>query len=201
MPASVSKTCLVRFDNNKYSVTASAVRAACRGSPLRRPHCIDPPGRTHRCRACSLVRSRRYRLRSPALRAGAGSQTRCLAQPAPPSRTGCCQRRSNVLRRKLAGADDGNRQMVDILNAVLTRQLASSRSSLRRGDQPFSVHSADVVMLNILARQRDPAPPANIPTTPGCADIAPCPDRRLCPLRQSRKRSSDGTHSTVRPHG
>ena len=25
MPASVSKTCLVRFDNNKYSVTASAV--------------------------------------------------------------------------------------------------------------------------------------------------------------------------------
>ena len=25
MPASVSKTCLVRFDNNKYSVAASAV--------------------------------------------------------------------------------------------------------------------------------------------------------------------------------
>jgi hypothetical protein len=25
VPASVSKTCLVRFDNNKYSVTASAV--------------------------------------------------------------------------------------------------------------------------------------------------------------------------------
>ena len=26
MPASISKTCLVRFDNNKYSVPASAVR-------------------------------------------------------------------------------------------------------------------------------------------------------------------------------
>jgi hypothetical protein len=27
VPASVSKTCLVRFDNNKYSVTASAAGA------------------------------------------------------------------------------------------------------------------------------------------------------------------------------
>jgi len=78
VPASVSKTCLVRFDNNKFG-HGQRCRAACRGSRLRRPHC-DPPGRAHRCRACSLVRPRRYRLRSLALRAGAGSQTRRLAQ-------------------------------------------------------------------------------------------------------------------------
>ena len=66
------------------------------------------------------------------------------------------------VRRKLAGAPDGNRQMVDILNAVLTDSLpaveAAGAEALSHG-----VHSADVV-LNILARQRDPTPPANILT-------------------------------------
>ena len=71
------------------------------------------------------------------------------------------------IRRKLAGADDSNRQMVDILNAVLTDGLltdglpaveAACAEAVAHG-----VHSADVV-LNILARQRDPAPPANILT-------------------------------------
>ena len=66
------------------------------------------------------------------------------------------------IRRKLASIDDGNRQMVDILNAVLTDGLpaveAACADALAHG-----VHSADVV-LNILARQREPAPPANIMT-------------------------------------
>ena len=66
------------------------------------------------------------------------------------------------VRRKLAGADDGNRQMVDILTAVLTDGLpaveTASAEAIAHG-----VHSADVV-LNILARQRDPGPPATILT-------------------------------------
>ena len=66
------------------------------------------------------------------------------------------------VRRKLAGADDGNRQMVDILTAVLTDGLpaveAACAEAIAQG-----VHSADVV-LNILARQRDPGPPATILT-------------------------------------
>ena len=49
--------------------------------------------------------------------------------------------------RKLAGAADGNRQMVDILTAVLTDGLPAARAeAIGQG-----VHSADVV-LNILAR-------------------------------------------------
>jgi len=134
-------------------------RAACRGSRLRRPHC-DPPGRTHRCRA---ARSSAAAIPSTilALRAGAGSQTRCLAQrrslkdwvlPAAIER----------VRRKLASADDGNRQMVDILNAVLTDGLPAVEAACAEAIA-HGVHSADVV-LNILARQRDPAPPANILT-------------------------------------
>ena len=66
------------------------------------------------------------------------------------------------VRRKLAGADDGNRQMVDILTTVLTDGLpaveAACAEAIAQG-----VHSADVV-LNILARQRDPGPPATIIT-------------------------------------
>jgi hypothetical protein len=66
------------------------------------------------------------------------------------------------VRRKLAGADDGNRQMVDILKAVLTDGLSAVEAA-RAEAITHGVHSADVV-LNILARQRDPAPPANILT-------------------------------------
>ena len=66
------------------------------------------------------------------------------------------------VRRKLAGADDGNRQMVDILTGYSTDGLpaveAACAEAITQG-----VHSADVV-LNILARQRDPGPPATILT-------------------------------------
>ena len=66
------------------------------------------------------------------------------------------------IRRKLAGADDGNRQMVDILTAVLADGLpaveAACAEALAEG-----VHSADVI-LNILARQRDPLAPITILT-------------------------------------
>jgi hypothetical protein len=40
------------------------------------------------------------------------------------------------VRRKLAGATDGNRQMVDILTRGALRRTAGGRSRLRRGDRP-----------------------------------------------------------------
>jgi hypothetical protein len=65
------------------------------------------------------------------------------------------------VRRKLASADHGNRQMVDILAEAIAQ----------------GVHSADVV-LNILARQRDPGPPSTIFTPAGLtlrhAPVADC---------------------------
>ena len=66
------------------------------------------------------------------------------------------------VRRRLGAAEDGERQMVDILTAVLTDGLgaveAACAEALREG-----VHSADVV-LNILARRRDPVAPITILT-------------------------------------
>ena len=40
------------------------------------------------------------------------------------------------VRRKLADADDGDRQMVDVLTAVLTDGLPAVEAALRRGHQP-----------------------------------------------------------------
>ena len=57
------------------------------------------------------------------------------------------------IRRKLASTDGGNRQMVDILNAVLTDGLPAVEAACAEA-LSHSVHAADVV-LNILARRRD----------------------------------------------
>jgi len=66
------------------------------------------------------------------------------------------------IRRKLERVPGGDRQMVEILAALPTDGVeaveAACAEALGQG-----VHSADVV-LNILARRRDPEPPAPIAT-------------------------------------
>jgi hypothetical protein len=66
------------------------------------------------------------------------------------------------IRRKLKGSDDGDRQMVKVLSAVLTDGLSAVEAACAEA-LAGGVHSADVV-LNILARQRDPGPSATILT-------------------------------------
>ncbi len=160
VPVSVSKTCLVRFDNNKYSVAASAVgrpveiRAYADRIELRQEGRLV--GEHARCfgRDQTVFDPWHYvpvLARKPgALRNGAPFKDWVL--PAGLER----------IRRKLAGAADGDRQMVKILTAVLSDGLvaveAACLAALREG-----VHSADVV-INILARQREPDPPTTIVT-------------------------------------
>ena len=66
--------------------------------------------------------------------------------------------------------------MVDILGAVLTDGLAAVEAACAEA-LADGVHSADVV-LNILARSRDPGPPATIMTPDAlrlaCEPIADC---------------------------
>ena len=66
------------------------------------------------------------------------------------------------VRRRLTGSADGDRQMVRVLVSVLSDGLpaveAACQAALDEG-----VHSADVI-LNILARQREPAAPVTIMT-------------------------------------
>ena len=160
VPAAVSKTCLVRFDNNKYSVAASAVgrpveiHAYADRIVIRQDGRIVAEHRRSFGRGETTYNPWHYvpvLARKPgALRNGAPFKDWVL--PAAMER----------VRRKLASADDGNRQMVDILAAVLADGLAAVEAACTEA-LAHGVHSADVV-LNILARQRDPTPPATILT-------------------------------------
>ena len=75
VPASVSKTCLVRFDNNKYSVTASAVGRPVEVHAYADRIVIRQDGRIVAEHARSFGRGD-----TVYDRAGAGAQTRRLAQ-------------------------------------------------------------------------------------------------------------------------
>jgi hypothetical protein len=160
--ASVSKTCLVRFDNNKYSVAAHAVgrpveiRAYAERVELRQDGVVVGQHARSFERDQTLFDPWHYvpvlAGKPGALRNGAPFKDWLL----PPS--------LERIRRKLAGSDDGDWQMVTILTAILSDGLAAVEAAyaevVREG-----VHSADIIA-NILARQREPAMPVTIMTTP-----------------------------------
>ena len=160
LPASVSKTCLVRFDNNKYSVNASAVGRPVEIQAYADRIVIRQDGRTvaeharHYGRGETIYDPWHYvpvLARKPgALRNGAPFKDWVLP--------GALER----VRRKLAGSDDGDRQMVAILAAVLTDGLPAVEAACAQATAE-GVHSSDVI-INILARQRDPGPAATILT-------------------------------------
>lgn len=151
----MSKTCTVRFDNNKYSVLATAV-----GRPIE----VHAHAERIVIRQDGVIVGEHARAfgwgqtvydpwhyvpvlaRKPgALRNGAPFRDWVL----PPAIA--------AIRRKLKGSDDGDRQMVQILSCVLNDGLQAVEAACREAaDQ--GVHSAPVV-INILARRRDPAPP------------------------------------------
>jgi transposase len=160
LPASVSKTCLVRFDNNKYSVNASAVGRPVEIHAYADRIVVRQDGRAvaeharHHGRGETIYDAWHYvpvLARKPgALRNGAPFKDWVL--PAALER----------VRRKLAGSDDGDRQMVAILATVLTDGLPAVEAACAQAISE-GVHSSDVI-INILARQRDPGPAATILT-------------------------------------
>src|SRR3954469_10182796 len=170
VPASVSKTCLVQFDKNKYSVSARAVgrpveiRAYADRIELRQDGRVV--GDHCRCfgRDRTVFDPWHYvpvLARKPgALRNGAPFKDWVL--PAALER----------VHRKLITVRDGDRQMVAILTAVLSDGLpaveGACQEALREG-----VHSADVI-INILARRREPEPPDTI-TTPDALRLRHAP--------------------------
>src|SRR3984885_9457569 len=188
LPASVSKTCLVRFDNNKYSVNASAVGRPVEIHAYADRIVIRQDGRAvaeharHHGRGETIYDPWHYvpvLARKPgALRNGAPFRDWVL--PAALER----------VRRKLAGSDDGDRQMVAILATVLTDGLPAVEAACAQA-MSEGVHSSDVV-LNILARRRNPDPPPTIFTPAALtlrhAPIADC--ARYDNLRRIRAESA-----------
>ena len=160
VPAAVSKTCLVRFDSNKYSVSASAVGRPVEIRAYAERIQIRQDGRVVGEHARALGRGKTVYdpwhyvpvlARKPgALRNGA--PFRDWELPAALER----------VRRKLRGVVDGDRQMVEILGAVLGDGLPAVEAACAEA-LADGVHSADVI-LNILARRREPPPPDTIMT-------------------------------------
>ncbi len=160
LPASVSKTCLVRFDNNKYSVNASAVGRPVEIHAYADRLTIRQDGRVVADHPRSFGRGEAIYdpwhyvpvlARKPgALRNGA------------PFKDWVLPTALERVRRKLTGSNDGDRQMVAILAAVLTDGLPAVEAACAQA-MTDGVHSSDVI-INILARRRDPAPAVTVLT-------------------------------------
>jgi hypothetical protein len=150
----------VRFDNNKYSVNASAVGRpvdihAYADRVVIRQDGLVVPEHTRRYGRGETIYDPWHDVPVLARKPGAlrnGAPFKDWVLPAALER----------VRRKLAGSDDGDRQMVTILACVLTDGLPAVEAACAQAVSE-SVHSADVV-INILARRRDPGPTATILT-------------------------------------
>lgn len=185
LPASVSKTCLVRFDNNKYSVNASAIgrpveiHAYADRIVIRQDGRIVGEHRRSYSRGETVYDPWHYvpvLARKPgALRNGAPFRDWVL--PAALER----------VRRRLAGSDDGDRQMVAILAAVLTDGLPAVEAACAHA-MSEGVHSSDVI-INILTRHRDPGPAATI-LTPAALTLRLTPAANCARYDQLRSRSA-----------
>lgn len=184
--ATVSKTCLVRFDHNRYSVQARAVGRPVEVYAYAERIVIRQDGEVVGAHERRFGRGQTaydpwhyvpVLARKPgALRNGAPFRDWVL-----PGALGQVQAR---LRR----VADGDRQMVTILSAVLTDGLEAVEAACTEALAAKLAH-ADVV-LNILARRREPEPPPAI-TTPAALRLtrAPLAD---CARYDRLRRAHDG---------
>ncbi len=192
VPASVSKTCLVRFDTNKYSVPSSTVgrpveihayadrivmrqdgvvvgehvRAFGRGQTIYDPWHYVPV----------LAR------KPGALRNGA------------PFRDWVLPAALEKVRRRLKSVDDGDRQMVAILACALTDGLVAVEAACQEA-LDHGVYSAAVI-INILTRRRDPAP-GLILSTPQALRLTHEPVADCARYDSLRKATSHGTYASA----
>jgi transposase len=160
LPASVSKTLLVRFDYNKYSVHAAAagrpveIHAYADRIVVRQNGEIVGEHARRFGRDQTIYDPWHYvpvLARKPgALRNGAPFKD----WPLPPA--------LERIRRRLGGHADGDRQMVGILSAVTSDGLDAVEAACAEALAGGTI-SRDVV-LNILTRQREPMLPLTIAT-------------------------------------
>jgi hypothetical protein len=157
---SVSKTCLIRFDRNRYSVQASAV-----GRPvdicayadriiLKQDGVVVGEHARRFGRDQTAYDPWHYvpvlATKPGALRNGA------------PFKDWLLPGALDKVRRLLTGTTDGDRQMVKVLAAVLTDGLAAVDAACAETLEA-GIASADVI-LNVLARRQQPPPPPPIQT-------------------------------------
>jgi transposase len=171
----VSGTCLISFDRNRYSVMAKAARCAVQVRAYADRILVRCGGEVVAEHARSFGRGRTIYdpwhylpilARKPgALRNGAPFQNWEL----PPALT--------RLRKKLGRGDEADRRFVRVLAAVIDDGLEAVEGAVREALDAGA--ASDDVILNILARRREPERPPTISTsealalsTPPIADCA-----------------------------
>jgi transposase len=186
----VSKTCLVRFDGNKYSVMAKAVGRPVDVHAYADRIVIKQDGivvgeHPRRFGNGQVIYDPWHYVPVLARKPGAlrnGAPFKDWVLPASLER----------VRRKLKGSDDGDRQMVKILTAVLTDGLVTVEAACAEA-LDAGIASADVI-LNALARrqQTTPAPPILTPErlTLAIAPLADC-------ARYDRLRATEARHGAL----
>jgi transposase len=171
----VSGTCLISFDRNRYSVMAKAARRAVQVRAYADRIVVRCAGEVVAEHARSFGRGRTIYdpwhylpilARKPgALRNGAPFQDWAL----PPALT--------RLRKKLGRGDEADRRFVRVLAAVIDDGLEAVEGAVREALEAGA--ASDDIILNILARRREPERPPTISTsealalsTPPVADCA-----------------------------
>jgi transposase len=160
VPASVSKTCLVHYDTNRYSVMAKAV-----GRPVDVHVYAD---RIVIRQDGDIVADHPRSFRREQTILDPWHYVPVLARKPGALRNGAPFKAWPLLgalgkvRQKLRAVEDGDRQMANILAAVLTDGLAAVEAACAEA-LAAGLCSADII-LNILARRRQPAPPVTILT-------------------------------------
>jgi hypothetical protein len=185
--ASVSKTCLVQFDKNRYSVMAHAVGRPVEVHAYADRIVVRQDGGIVADHARSFGREQTVYdpwhyvpvlTRKPgAMRNGAPFKDWSL-----PGALG-------RVRQKLKAVPDGDRQMVKILSAVLTDGLAAVEAACSEA-LGAGLCSSDVV-LNVLSRQHQPEPPPPI-TVPDALILRQQPIAD-CARYDTLRRSINGT--------
>jgi transposase len=156
--ASVSKTCLVRFDNNKYSVASAAVGRPVDVHAYAERIVIKQDGR--------VVGEHERRFGRNQVAYDPWHYVPVLARKPGALRNGAPFKdwplpgAIGKVSRKLSGSADGDRQMVKILTAVLTDGLPAVEAACAEG-LTAGIASADVI-LNALARRAQPENAATI---------------------------------------
>ena len=154
------RTCTVRFDNNKYSVLSTAV-----GRPVEIHAYADRIViRQDGAVVAEHVRSfgRGDTIYDPWHYVPVLSRKPGALRNGAPFRDWALPSAMERVRRRLKAAHDGDRQMVAILAAVLGDGLDAVEAACQEALDQNVCSSA--VIINILARRRDPAPAVTILT-------------------------------------
>jgi transposase len=168
----VQKNCLVQFDRNRYSVEARAVGRAVQLHAYAERIVIRLDG--------EIVAEHPRRFSRDQVIYDPWHYVPVLARKPGALRNGAPFRDWQLpasltqVRRRLSCHADGDRQFVSILEAVLTDGLDVVEAACAEALEA-KLFSRDVV-LNLLARRREPTPPANLPSIGPPLTIEPVAD-------------------------